>query len=100
VVHSLAASNGQTNRLFKGYDIAGSLKHLTYVQITDFYKKNKTAEFYLMYLKTLYPLFYLVHWMRSIEEHSKRLQAIWKFINASSTRHIILLNTQFHRILT
>jgi hypothetical protein len=55
IAHSRAASRGQTNRLFKDQDLGGTLKHLTYPQAANFYKKNRTAEFYLQYLRALYP---------------------------------------------
>lgn len=55
IVHSRAASRGQSNRLFKDHDMGGTLKHLTYPQAANFYKKNRTAEFYLQYLRALYP---------------------------------------------
>lgn len=56
IVHSKAASRGQTNRLFKDHELGGSLKHLTYPQAATFFKKNRTAELYLQYLRALYPI--------------------------------------------
>lgn len=53
IVHSRAASRGQANRLFKDHDLGGTLKHLTYPQAATFFKKNRTAEFYLQYLRAL-----------------------------------------------
>jgi hypothetical protein len=53
VTHSKAASRGQRNRIFKSIEVGGSLKHLSYFQTTDFYKKNKTAEMYLIYLRQM-----------------------------------------------
>ena len=54
ITHSRSTSNGQLNRIFKDQITGGTLKHLTYPQTTDFYKKNKTAEYYLQLLRTAY----------------------------------------------
>lgn len=54
ITHSRAASRGQTNRIFKEMSLAGSLKHLNYFQAANFYKKNRTAELYLQYLRAMY----------------------------------------------
>jgi hypothetical protein len=53
VLHSKATSRGQANRFFRTTEVGGNLKHLTYPQVTDFYKKNKTVELYLQYLRIL-----------------------------------------------
>jgi hypothetical protein len=51
ILHSRAASRGQSNKFFRAESVAGSLKHLTYVQAATFYSKNKVIECYLMYLR-------------------------------------------------
>lgn len=65
ITHSRAASRGQTNRIFKEMSLAGSLKHLTYFQAANFYKKNRTAELYLQYLRAMYHLYQLGRSTRS-----------------------------------
>lgn len=56
IIHSRAASRGQTNRYFKEHALSGTFKYLTYPQAATFYRKNRTAEQYLQYLRALYPL--------------------------------------------
>ena len=51
VTHSRAASRGQHNRIFADGKMGGTLTHLSYPQLTNFYKLNKTAENYLQMLR-------------------------------------------------
>ena len=51
VTHSMTATRGQDNRIFNNQFVGGDLKHLSYVQVCNFYKLNKTAEFYMQLLR-------------------------------------------------
>ena len=51
VVHSKTASKGQFNRYFHETEPVTKLGFLSYPQAADFWKKNKTGEFYLLYLR-------------------------------------------------
>lgn len=54
VFHSRTANRAQANRVFADINGGGTLKHLSYPQACDFYKKNKTAELYLQLLRQMY----------------------------------------------
>jgi hypothetical protein len=73
IVHSRAASRGQTNRLFKEHELGGTLKHLSYPQAATFFKKNRTAELYLQYLRALYPSHHLACSTKSSVSLSRQL---------------------------
>lgn len=51
IVHSKTASKGQFNRYFNDAEPASNLGFLSYPQSASFYKKNRTGEFYLNYLR-------------------------------------------------
>ena len=55
VAHSKTADQRQRHRLFTDSYTSGPLKHLSYPQATDYFKKMKTAEFFLMLLRQQYP---------------------------------------------
>lgn len=51
VTHSRAASRGQSNRIFANQPVGGDLKHLSYAQVCNFFKLNKTGENYMQLLR-------------------------------------------------
>jgi len=69
ILHSRAASRGQSNKFFRTESVGGTLKHLTYAQAASFYVKNKTIELYLMYLREVY-YFKLIQVNRRIRQRS------------------------------
>ena len=53
IYHSQTASRGQKHRIFDDQKVGGNMKHFNYAQSTDLFKKVKTAEYYLVMMRTL-----------------------------------------------
>ena len=58
VYHSATTSRGHINRIFNDTPVGGNFKHLSHPQATDFYNKTRTAEFYLIFLRSMYCVAY------------------------------------------
>ena len=73
IYHSQTASRGQKNRIFNEVEAGGLMKYLSYPQAFDYFKKNKVAEYYLLYLRQLYNIQHLEPSHKLEEEFIKLL---------------------------
>jgi hypothetical protein len=56
VTHSKTANRRQRHEHFVDTYTSGPFKHLSYPQATDYFRKMKTSEFFLMLLRQQYPI--------------------------------------------
>ena len=98
VYHSKTASQGQRNRLFTHELVGGHMKHFSYPQAADFFKKMKTAELYLGLLRQQYQSNNSELSMNLVVESSRLLPLTCVLISECSTTHSTHLASQLLRI--
>ena len=85
IYHSKTASRGQSRRIFADGEVGGRMKHFSYPQATDLFKKTKTGEFYLILMRNLYGVVYAGPCSNYPGESSRHLRATSKTTRDFST---------------